>query len=210
MLLPKPGSLLQHRVDAILRSYTDSVVLTQAPKSDGTRLGQILSMRCKFHLSRVWISPERHCVVHKHSLSGSVTGRWLILILRDGRDILISAYYNSYFCNDLGPRCLIKFLKIHAAGQSSNMRDGLPRLNEQCFRVIIDRYATSMKTREFASRDMRSGTFLRKEIAAGWRAFLLREVYEVFYRYRYRYRDNALISLGYEPNSTWVTQCHAQ
>lgn len=75
------------------------VLLTEFPKSGGSWFGQMLSDASNLPFPRN-ISPKlEESILHGHHLHHKDFGK-VIAVMRDGRDVMVSAYYHFLFDND--------------------------------------------------------------------------------------------------------------
>jgi hypothetical protein len=74
-------------------------VVTEYPKSGGTWVSQMLSDYLEVPFPRNRFPEFRKCIIHGH-YRYSPGMRNVFVVLRDGRDIMVSFYYHSLFIND--------------------------------------------------------------------------------------------------------------
>ncbi|MFL4472294.1 sulfotransferase domain-containing protein [Tateyamaria armeniaca] len=111
-----------------------SVVVSEYPKSGGTWIGQMISALADRPYVREGLVPFRPYLIHKHCLPGVLAGSAPIIILRDGRDILVSYYHHSFFLHDERTARLTKFTANKVPlDDASAVRENLPRFIEQSF-----------------------------------------------------------------------------
>src|SRR5688572_11103302 len=94
--------LLLHVASDRLRIF----LVTEYPKSGGTWVGQMLSEYLGLPFPRNRRPGFRSCILHGHYL---YNGRYknVFCVLRDGRDVMVSAYYHRLFQNEVvGPKLI--------------------------------------------------------------------------------------------------------
>lgn len=97
MLLPQFDSSFRHALDILIRPVTNSLVLTEFPKSGGTWIGSLLSDALDIPYVRHSMPPLSTYVIHKHVLPGILAGSKPIIVVRDGRDIMVSYFFHAYY-----------------------------------------------------------------------------------------------------------------
>ena len=94
--------ILVHSVTQVLPSY----VVNEYPKSGGSWVGEMLSDALQVPFPR-----NRLPILRSSILQGHMMHSWnmhnILLVWRDGRDVLISQYYHSLFKNDRGNAYLV-------------------------------------------------------------------------------------------------------
>ena len=91
-----------------LRKPLDLVLLSEFPKSGGSWLGEMISQIMEIPFPRNKTPKLERCVMHGHHKYSPHFGK-MVGILRDGRDVMISAYYHFLFENDRNPAHSITF-----------------------------------------------------------------------------------------------------
>jgi len=82
-----------------LRRQLDLVVVSEFPKSGGSWMCQLLSDALNIPFPRNIAPKLERCVLHGHFFYNKRYGK-IIGIVRDGRDVSVSAYYHFLFEND--------------------------------------------------------------------------------------------------------------
>jgi len=101
------------RIDALQRLFMwhflsgkiPLYLVTEYPKSGGSWMAQMLSAYCGIPFIRNLRPPFlsiRPCVLHGHHLY-SPNFKNVFVVIRDGRDVMVSAYYHLLFHNDRNP-----------------------------------------------------------------------------------------------------------
>ena len=82
------------------------IAINEYPKSGGSWLGQMLSEAVGLPFPRNKLPPLKGCVLHGHYLSDCNVSN-MVIVWRDGRDVLVSQYYHYLFYNDKGNKLLV-------------------------------------------------------------------------------------------------------
>jgi hypothetical protein len=89
--------LLNHTVSGFLPLY----IVNEYPKSGGSWLGQMLSEALQVPFPRNRLPMLRSSIMHGHYIwPGNMKN--IVILWRDGRDVLVSQYYHSLFYNEKG------------------------------------------------------------------------------------------------------------
>lgn len=182
----------------------------------------------------------------------------ILIVWRDGRDVLVSQYFHSLFENDRGNAHLVARSRADLGFRDYNdVRENLPQFLEYVYerqnhprmswadfverwsgfkksvhvqyeklrtnpveelrRIVLElsgkdigfqRAATIVENHSFekvAGRkagEENSRSFMRKGIVGDWKNYFTPEAREHFHKYA----GTALLQLGYEPNSDWVSK----
>ena len=84
---------------------TKSVRVSEFPKSGGTWLCQLLSATCGLDFPRNQVLPTQQIIHHAHYKGP--TDHPTIILIRNGRDIMVSAYFHFLFYNEDKPKFLV-------------------------------------------------------------------------------------------------------
>ncbi len=76
-------------------------IVNEYPKSGGSWLSQMLAVALNVPFPRNRLPMLRSCILHAHFLRVG-TLKNVIVLWRDGRDVIVSQYYHSLFLNDRG------------------------------------------------------------------------------------------------------------
>lgn len=134
------------RIDALQRFVMINLLsgklpiylVTEYPKSGGSWVAQMLSeyLRLPFIRNRrPPILAPTACVFHGHYLYGKRLKNTLVVV-RDGRDVMVSAYYHFLFHNDKNPPWTVEqFRKKLQFSDYDNITENLPLFIEYMFVV---------------------------------------------------------------------------
>lgn len=89
----------------LLNSYARhnaSVLLTEYPKSGGSWLGEMIAELIEIDFPRNQFPSLKRSIFHGHYLPkmGIPTGKKVICLIRDGRDVTVSYYFHQLFTNE--------------------------------------------------------------------------------------------------------------
>ncbi len=124
---------------AMVRLLADSLplyIVNEFPKSGGTWMAQMLGRALNIPFPRNRLPVLRSCIMHGHYLP-PWNMKNVVIVWRDGRDIMVSYYYHSLFEFDIGGNTLLvkkvredlKFDNYH------DIRANLPEFIEYVFTV---------------------------------------------------------------------------
>lgn len=264
-MISQQNNIFWHKFNALSHyflSYSFSgimpyYIVNEYPKSGGSWIGQMLAAALDVPFPRNRIPMLRPCIMHEHFLWPG-TLKNVVIVWRDGRDVIVSQYFHSLFRNERGNRVLVeKVSKDLIYSDVNDIRSNLPSFMEYIFKVkkhpkfswadFVDKWqgvshaihvkyedfrqdcatqlqqlvgalknrtidkARAMKIEKTFSFERQSGrtpgqensnSFMRKGIVGDWKNHFTRESNEMFAHYA----GNALISLGYEKDKSWVTE----
>ena len=103
----KFNGLSRYFVAHILSSFIPYIILNEYPRSGGSWICTMLSECLMIPFPRNRLPMLNRCILHGHKLHSWNLDN-VIIIWRDGRDILISQYYHYLFENDRGNSLLVK------------------------------------------------------------------------------------------------------
>ena len=102
-------------------------IVAEYPRSGGTWFGQLLSESLSIPFPRQAVPRYESCVMHGHYLY-SPRFKNTTCIVRDGRDVMISLYYQLLFVNDRNDPKRIAILRQHLGySDFADIRTNLPR-----------------------------------------------------------------------------------
>jgi hypothetical protein len=108
-------------------------IVNEYPKSGGSWVAQMLSDVLEIPFPRNRLPMLRSCIFHEHMMQ-SWNVRNMVLVWRDGRDILVSQYYHSLFPNDKGNARLVRQCRDDLRFKDyDDINANLPRFIEYVF-----------------------------------------------------------------------------
>lgn len=141
-------SLLAIKVDALQRLIMNNVlsgvlplyIVTEYPKSGGTWAAQMLSAYLDVPFPRNERPNLERCVMHGHYLYTPFM-RNVVCVIRDGRDVVVSAYYHMLFSNEKNSPYLVEQTRRKNAFKDyDDVTANLPRFIEYLFTVENRRF----------------------------------------------------------------------
>jgi hypothetical protein len=103
------------------------VLVSEYPKSGGSWFCQMLGAALDLPFPRNRWPPFGSCVMHGHQLYHPRFGK-MIGVVRDGRDVMVSAYFYYLFENERNPSHLVQaFRKALPFSDYSNVEANMPR-----------------------------------------------------------------------------------
>ncbi len=129
-------------------------VVTEFPRSGGTWLGQMLADYLEIPFPRNRIPFNYRCVMHGHYLYFP-TLRNVIVLYRDGRDVMVSYYFYSLFPNQIGNSDFVKTMRGYLGfADYDNIVVNLPRFIEFVYtKKPSPRFSWSEFVDDWADRD---------------------------------------------------------
>lgn len=122
-----------HALSGVIPLY----LVTEFPKSGGSWFAQMLSDYLEVPFVRNQRPPLtslKPCVLHGHRLY-SQTFKNVFCVIRDGRDIIVSAYYHLLFHNDKNPPWVVEEHRSEVPFDDyENVRKNIPAFIEYMFR----------------------------------------------------------------------------
>ncbi len=106
-LLLKADSAQRYLFNNFLSSHLPLYIVTEYPKSGGTWIAQILGHYLNIPFPRNRFLPLSSCVVHCHQLYTPLM-RNVVCVIRDGRDVVVSAYFYMLFHNEKNSPLIVK------------------------------------------------------------------------------------------------------
>lgn len=134
-------SKLSRRMDAVVRigivrglgRVAPFVVVNEFPKSGGSWLGQMLSALLGIPFPRNRMPTLRPSIMHGHYLKGWGMNR-VVVIWRDGRDVMVSWYYHCLFQNERENAGLVDIVRRDLGFEDwADIRRNLPAFLEYSF-----------------------------------------------------------------------------
>lgn len=109
------------------------VLVSEFPKSGGSWFGQMLSDALKLPFPRNKSPKLEKCIMHGHYLHHSNYNK-VICVMRDGRDIMVSAYYHYLIENNRNPSFAVKAWRKKVPFENyDNIEENLPEFIEHMF-----------------------------------------------------------------------------
>jgi hypothetical protein len=110
-------------------------IVTEYPKSGGTWFSQMLSTYLRVPFPRNQRPRINRCVMHGHYLYSPFMKN-VICVVRDGRDVVVSAYYHMLFYNEKNtPHLVDKTRKLNVFSDYDDITSNLPAFIEYLFAV---------------------------------------------------------------------------
>jgi hypothetical protein len=133
MLSRSVDALVRYGMVHLLSRHMPLFVVNEYPRSGGTWIGQMLSLALGVPFPRNRRPALASCVMHGHYLR-----RWgmrnVVVVWRDGRDVMVSWYYFCLFSNELGnDRMVAKVRKELGAADPADIRRNMPLFIEYAF-----------------------------------------------------------------------------
>lgn len=123
--------LMNNMLSGILPLY----IVTEYPKSGGTWVGQMLSAYLGVPFPRNGRPKLSSCVMHGH-YGYTPFMRNVLCVVRDGRDVAVSAYYHMLFPNEHNSPHLIERTRHHNPFKNyDDITENLPAFIEYLFRT---------------------------------------------------------------------------
>ncbi len=124
-----------HRL-LLIRYFSERIpyyIVNEYPKSGGTWLCQMLSRSLGIPFPMNVIPTVRPAIMHAHYLSLGIKKN-IVIMWRDGRDLLISWYHHCMFRNERNNRIIVEnTLRRISFPDPENVQENLPLFIEYCF-----------------------------------------------------------------------------
>ena len=136
----KADALQRFLMNNMLSGMLPLYIVTEYPKSGGTWVAQMLSAYLDLPFPRNERPKVRSCIMHGHYLYSPFMKN-VICVLRDGRDVVVSAYYHMLFPNDRNSPCLVeRSRRQNVFDDYEDITFNLPRFMEYLFTVENKRF----------------------------------------------------------------------
>ncbi len=141
-MISQQNNIYWHKLNALshyLLSYTCSGIMSyyivnEYPKSGGSWIGQMLADALNVPFPRNRLPMLRSCIMHEHFL-WPATLKNVVVVWRDGRDVIVSQYYHSLFENERGNKILVeKVTSDLKYADKKDIRSNLPSFIEYTFK----------------------------------------------------------------------------
>lgn len=148
-------------VAGCLRPVASHVVVNEFPKSGGTWLSQMLSDALDLPFPQNRLPNLNSCIMHGHYLSGA-QGKRMVVLWRDGRDVVVSMYHHYLFLSGKGmPRIEKKIGNKLDFTDPQDLISNLPRFLEFAFKdKVTPKYSWSDHVDSWSDKE---ATFVRYE-----------------------------------------------
>jgi hypothetical protein len=124
---------LAHGISPIKPLY----IVNEYPKSGGTWVGQMLGKSLNIPFPRNRIPPLASCVIHGHYLK-SWGMKNVVIVWRDGRDMMVSWYHHCLYKYQFGNESIVKKVTRDLSIQDpEDVVNNLPRFLEYSFQAKL-------------------------------------------------------------------------
>ncbi|MDA8095088.1 MAG: sulfotransferase domain-containing protein [Betaproteobacteria bacterium] len=131
----KMDALQRMAMKNMLSQVLPLYIVTEYPKSGGTWVGQMLAHYFDVPFPRNCAPKLESCIMHCHSLYSPLM-RNVFCVVRDGRDVMVSAYYHMFFHNEKNSPFLVERARKHNPFRDyEDVESNLPRVIEYLFTV---------------------------------------------------------------------------
>jgi hypothetical protein len=125
----------------LLNRLYNGVLITEFPKSGGTWFSQLIAESTNLPFPRNATPKFQRNIMHGHFLYNSNFGKCLGVI-RDGRDIMVSAYYHFLFENDRNSSKTISKSRQRLPFENyDDIKSNMPRFIEYMFTSFTDKWS---------------------------------------------------------------------
>jgi hypothetical protein len=163
-MIAQRDNLLWYKINGLLRwavvhgvtkPFYPLYLVNEYPKSGGSWLGQMLAEALAVPFPRNRLPMLCSCIMHGHYLNP-----WglhnVVVLWRDGRDVLISQYYHSLFENEKGNSRLVRMTRENLRfADYEDIRANLPRFMEYIYKDRVSpRFNWSQFVRTWHGQDV--------------------------------------------------------
>ena len=146
----------RHMLWHLFQKKLDLVLVSEYPKSGGTWLSEMLGEAFGIPCPRNIAPKFESCVMHGHHLT-NIRGHKFIGLIRDGRDVMVSAYYHFLFENDRNPSFFVEKNRRNLQFQDyHDIEHNLPKFIAYSFEVYAKKslhFSWSESVRSFHQKD---------------------------------------------------------
>lgn len=130
----KSEGLVRYLMVKLLSDRLPLYIVNEHLKSGGTWIGQMLSKALEVPFPRNQFPELRSCIMHGHYIN-SWGMKNVVILWRDGRDVMVSWYHHCLFVNQSGRNKPLVNMMRNKLGFSNyhNVSDNLPKFMEFCF-----------------------------------------------------------------------------
>ena len=108
-------------------------IVNEYPKSGGTWLGSMLAEVLDLPFPRNAFPSLSSCIIHGHYIS-SIGMKNVVILWRDGRDVMVSWYHHCFFYNGISNKELVKKLRNDLSFSNyHDVKNNLPEFIEYSF-----------------------------------------------------------------------------
>jgi hypothetical protein len=102
-------------------------IVTEYPKSGGSWFSQMLADYLNISFPRNRIPLPKSCIMHGHYLYSKKKLPNVFVVIRDGRDVIVSFYFHCFFINDrFNERLVIKMRNLQPYKDFRDIKKNLP------------------------------------------------------------------------------------
>lgn len=113
--------------------FRGDILINEYPRSGGTWIAQMLADLVGLSFPRNRLPGFRRCILHGHYLSQLGIPR-VVIVWRDGRDVMVSSYFHSVFKNARENAALVDVVRRELRfSDYSDVRSNLPKFIEYTF-----------------------------------------------------------------------------
>ncbi|NCO76111.1 MAG: sulfotransferase domain-containing protein [Cyanobacteria bacterium] len=107
-------------------------IVNEHPKSGATWVGQMLSKALEVPFPRNQLPKFEPCIMHGHYIRPWGMNN-VVMVWRDGRDVIVSWYYHCYFKHERFNSSLVDMMKSQLPFKDyDNIKENLPKFIEFC------------------------------------------------------------------------------
>ena len=133
MLLTKIEALTRFFMVRYLSGYFPLYIVVEYPKSGGSWVSQMLAECLNVPFPRNRFPKLESCIMHEHYLYHP-SMKNVFVVLRDGRDVMVSYYFHCLFKNELFNHRLVDMVKKDLKfSEPDDIRSNLPKFIEYSF-----------------------------------------------------------------------------
>ncbi len=132
-VMSRMNTYLRHFMIYNLANRIPLYIITEYPKSGGSWVGQMLEKALEIPFPRNRFPVFRKSIMHGHYLEPGKMKN-VVVVWRDGRDVLVSWYYHCLFSHEYGNERIVRNTRRELAFESyEDIRTNLPRFIEYSF-----------------------------------------------------------------------------
>ncbi|GBC62208.1 hypothetical protein DENIS_3177 [Desulfonema ishimotonii] len=132
-VMSRMNTYVRHFMIYNLANRIPLYIITEYPKSGGSWVGQMLEKALEVPFPRNRFPVFGKSIMHGHYLNPGKMKN-VVVVWRDGRDVLVSWYYHCLFVHEYGNERIVRRTRRELAFESyENIRANLPRFIEYAF-----------------------------------------------------------------------------